>query len=91
MSRLLSIRVVTPTGCETCPECDDVTLIAADNAEGLGGGSVGIRPGHIAAVIALAPSSVVKASLNGRQVFQRTVTKGVAQVRGDVVTVITQD
>ena len=86
MKKLL-LTVLTPSGCAAEAECSSVTLFARDNDAGEGGGSVGIRPGHLPAVIALAPDSVVKGSSGGQTVVSVTVSRGFAEVRDDKVTV----
>ena len=90
MERLLRLVILTPKGAFDPIVCDDVCLVAADDAEGLGGGSVGIRFGHIPALIALRENSPVTAYLNGKTVFNGRVTKGVAEVASNVVTVIAE-
>lgn len=91
MGNGLCIRILTPLGEGAPVACDSVTLFAMDNERGEGGGSVGIRRGHIPAVIALEPGSAVRARLNGAEVFSMTVPGGFAFVKDDTVTVLMSD
>ena len=86
----LTLTVLTPAGAAAETECSSVTLFARDNEAGQGGGSVGVRPGHLPAVIALAPDSEVRASSDGRVTLSVTVSGGFATVRDDKVTVVTE-
>ncbi len=86
----LTLTVLTPSGETAKTECSSVTLFARDNEAGDGGGSVGIRPGHIPAVISLAPGSEVKCSSEGSVVLSVTVSGGFATVRDDRITVVTE-
>ena len=53
--------------------CESVRLIASDSSDGkTAGGSVGIRRGHVPALIAVAPGPV-RAFAEGREVFRCTV------------------
>jgi F0F1-type ATP synthase epsilon subunit len=88
--KTLTLTVLTPAGIATETECTSVTLFARDNGAGEGGGSVGIRPGHLPAVIALAPGSSVKCSSDGRLTLSVTVSGGFATVRDDKVTVVAE-
>ena len=87
----LTLRIVTPSGVAASVDCDSVTLIARDDADGNGGGSVGIRRGHIPAVIALENGSAVKTSSDGAQLRSFTVSGAFARVRDNVVTVVAED
>ena len=88
LEKLLDLSVVTPSGSAAQVRCDSVTLPAADGKDGKGGGSLGIRPGHIQALIALAPGRVV-AKHGGKVLLSLTVGSGYAAVTGDRVTVVT--
>ena len=83
----LTLRILTPEGERPSAACDSVTVVARDGADGEGGGSVGIRKGHLPAVIALEDGSAVKASSDGETVAEYTVTGAFASVRDNVVTV----
>lgn len=87
----LTVRIVTPLGEAASFECDSVTLFAADAQNGEGGGSVGIRRGHIPAVIALADGSVVKGTSDGGETRSFTVSGAFARVGDDAVTVVAKE
>lgn len=90
MAGPILLRVLTPAGVRSEVGCDDAVFIAADDPSGHGGGSVGIRRGHMPAVIALAENSVFKAYNAGKCVLEALVTKGVAEVKNDVITVVAE-
>ena len=54
-SRVLTLRICTPDGVTDTLECDSVCFSIPDGVNGTGGGRIGIRPGHIASLIAVAP------------------------------------
>lgn len=85
---LLKIR--TPEGEAESIECESVTFFACDNAEGDGGGSVGIRRGHIPALAALDARSPITAKVGGKTVYSAVALGGFASVRDNVVTVVTE-
>lgn len=85
----LTLVIVTPEGEAARAECSHVTVYAADGADGLNGGSVGIRRGHAPALIALENNSRVIAK-NGESCLEFTVAGGFAGVRNDAVTVVTE-
>jgi hypothetical protein len=82
-----SLRVVRRSGreaqavpaTETIP-CDSVRLYALDGANGQGGGCLGIRQGHVPAVIALGNHPVV--ALRGGQVVREIPLSGGIAVVG---------
>lgn len=82
----LQVRVLTPKGEERLPECDSLHLNLAPDANGRGEGSIGIRRGHVPALIALAPGRA-EAFLGGIPVWSGELGRGVASVRNDVVTI----
>lgn len=84
----LSLRIVTPGGVAAQVACDSVTLPAADGKDGRGGGSIGIRRGHVRAMIALAHGTVC-ARLAGAVVYLATVESGLAAVKDDVISIVT--
>ena len=84
---VLTLRIVTPQGIFASAECDSVRLNAADAENEKGGGSIGIRPGHIPALIALSPCTVI-AWRNGETVLRTDVSSGFVSVEKDSVTVI---
>ena len=89
MNEGLKLKLITPAGMQRELDCDAVNMVACDNAEGFGGGSVGIRKGHMPAVIALENDSIVSAKSNGIEVLCARVAGGFASVKENIVTVIT--
>ena len=83
----LTLKIVTPDrGSETI-SCDSISLWMAPDADGKGEGSIGIRKGHTAAVIALG-NGPMEAALGGKKVFSAVSDEGFATVADDLVTVI---
>lgn len=72
---------------EMAVRCDAVSFTVPDGIKGKNGGSVGIRPGHINAMMALA-SGKITARFDGRDVLSCTVDGGFAMVEGHRVTVL---
>lgn len=89
MSLPIVLRIVTPEGTRGEYECDDVILYACDNADGEGGGSLGVHRGHAPAVIALEDDSFVTAKADGVEVCRVRVAGGFARVEDDHVLVVT--
>ena len=85
------MRLLPPRGEKGGVKCDSVTLIARDSENGEGGGSVGIRRGHLPAVIALEDGSAVKAKDDGSEIASFTVSGAFAEVKDNVVTVIAEE
>ncbi|MCR4906947.1 MAG: hypothetical protein K6A33_12825 [Clostridiales bacterium] len=70
--------------------CDSVHLIACDSRDGRhAGGSVGIRRGHVPALIAVAPGPV-RAFAEGREIFSSVTSGGLASVAHNRVTLMTE-
>lgn len=86
----LALRIVTAKGAQAPVRCDGVHLTVCDGQNGRGGGSCGIRPGHIKAVFSLAENGKVTAWLAGTSVFTGRCGGGFATVDKDVVTVVTE-
>lgn len=74
---------ITPSGSTDPVECDSVRLPASD------GGSCGIRPGHAEELIALG-NGAVTVFLEGREVFSRDVSSGLAFVDREGVRIISE-
>ena len=89
MEAKLLLRLLTPEGKGKEIPCDHVNITVRDNALGEGGGSAGIRRGHITAVAALETDSKLTAKLDGKPVFSCLAAGGFAMVKDDVVTVLT--
>lgn len=85
----LTLVILCPGGKAGETHCDSVDLFAADNAQGQGGGSIGIRKGHMPAVIALAAGKVT-ARADGKTVLTAETDGGFATVKNNIVTVIAQ-
>ena len=88
----MSVRltIITPSGSSACIDCDSVTLTARDNAEGEGGGSIGVMRGHVPALIALSKDSRVTARTGSERAVY-TVAGGFASVGADSVCVTTEE
>ncbi|MBO4562732.1 MAG: F0F1 ATP synthase subunit epsilon [Clostridia bacterium] len=84
----LTFVLLTPEGEAKRLECDSVTLEARDNDMGEGGGSFGIRRGHLPLIAALKPGSEAKISSGGRVIASLKISDGFASVKNDTVTVI---
>lgn len=84
----LTLVILTPAGEEARLEAESVRLEACDNAAGEGGGSFGIRRGHIPAVAALKDGSLVRAFTAGRETAAYRISTGFARIENDTVTVI---
>lgn len=88
MDGRLLFRLITPAK-EVCTvRCDSIILCEKDNAEGQGG-SLGIRPGHLPAVVALEEHSAVRAVSGEKTIFEAAVRGGFARVDAGSVTVLT--
>ncbi|MCR5611235.1 MAG: hypothetical protein K6F68_05310 [Clostridiales bacterium] len=84
----LTLKIITPTGENPPVGCDSVTVFARGAGEDAGG-SVGIRRGHVPAVIALEENSPIRAKENSAEAFYAAVSGGFLYVKNDVLTVIT--
>jgi F0F1-type ATP synthase epsilon subunit len=91
MEGKLRFRLLTPAGEAYSGPCDDVELTAKDDAAGNGGGSLGIRRGHIPAVVALEEGGRVRVLLEGETVFAAHVRGGFARIDRESVTVLTAE
>ena len=89
MEKLLHFLLVTPRGIAYETDCREVRLVAADDAQGRGGGSIGIRFGHMETVVVLQPGKPVQA-LGGETPFSAVTGGGVARVRSNTVTVLAE-
>ena len=80
----LTLRMIAPEGGETVLVCESLRLPMADDSAGRGGGSLGIRPGHARALIALAEGVAEVVTEEGVRRFH--VAGGFADVKNDAVT-----
>lgn len=83
----LKLMLTDSGGREVSVGCDSVRLVAMDGTDGRGGGSIGIRQGHIKSVIALEKGDVI-AYRSGEIVFSENICGGVAVVDSDTVTIL---
>lgn len=88
-SRLIKVKIVTPTGGECEFECDSVRMKAQDNAKGTGGGDFGVRYGHADALASLDKGEIL-AYTAGKLTHKLAVNGGFAKITHDSVTVITE-
>lgn len=88
-SRTLTLRVVTPDRPVITAECDSVRLTLADDENGRGGGSYGVRYGHAKAVLLLGAGAVCAYS-GGELVMTAECSDGFARVEDNIVAVVTE-
>ena len=86
---MLTLRIVSKEGVSSPVQCDSVHLTVTDDNNGCGGGSMGIRNGHIKSLISL-DIGPVTAYLGGKEIFSSVADGGFATVEDDVVTVVTE-
>ena len=85
----VTLTVAAPDREPVTVRCDSVRLIVSDSLDGKRpGGSVGIRRGHIPALLAVAPGAV-HAFAGGREIFSCETSGGIASVGGDLVALTT--
>ena len=89
MEGKLVFCLLTPRKEVVSCSCEAVNLWAKDDDKGEGGGSVGIRRGHVPTVIALAENGPVQVASEGKLVFAAKVRGGFARVEAGSVTVLT--
>ena len=89
MSELV-LKVITPAGSFGPYRCQSVRLNASDDAEGSGGGSCGIRPGHIESLISVEKGPLTAYS-GGEVILSAECGNGFATVEDDVVTVVIEE
>lgn len=86
----LTLKIVSPQGEQANLSCDSVRLMVKDNAVEKDGGWVGIRQGHVDALMAVEKGPVL-ALRNGQEVGRFETGGGFASVKDNVVTVIIQE
>ena len=89
-SGALTLRILTPQGELASVSCDSINLPLADDREGRGGGSIGIRPGHENCIMALQKGRAV-ARRGGETVFSAKIAGGFASVRDNVVQLLSPE
>ncbi len=82
----LTLVIITPEGALPEIKCNSINLCVADNEKGKGGGSYGIKKGHAEALIALS-SGTVKAYIDGKTVYECTLSGGFAKISKNTVTI----
>lgn len=89
MEKTMMLSIVVPDGKETSIRCDAVRFQIPDGAKNKPtGGSVGIHPGHMDALMSV-DAGEVTASLAGKTVLHCTVDAGLAMVQKDAVNIMT--
>ena len=83
------LKIVTPEGALTPVECDSVHLTVCDNKKGSGGGSYGIKKGHIEALFSLGKGEI-KAFLDSEAIFSAKCGSGFANVKENTVTAVVE-
>lgn len=86
----LTLKIVTPRGGYGPYACDSIHLTVSDNAKGKGGGSYGIRAGHIKALLSLSAGKI-SAYRSGGLVLAGVCGNGFATVAQDAVTVVAEE
>jgi len=81
------LEVVTLSGTQPPLACDSVHLNVSDDLDGRGGGSYGIRQGHVNALISL-QAGPLTAYQNGKVLLQAQAGDGFATVKDNKVTVV---
>ena len=90
MEKKLTLKIVTPNGTAAEHTCTALRLPVMDDKTGHGGGSYGIHPGHLPAMMALSPDRIT--AKHGAEVtFAATIRGGIAVVERDTVTVLTDE
>ena len=84
----LTLKIVTPEGVDRTVCCESISLWMAPDTKGKGEGSIGIRKGHVDAVIALGKGPI-EGRENGQTIFSAQSDGGFATVLKDVVTIVT--
>ncbi len=89
MSELI-LNIVTPKGTYGPFRCDSVRLSVADNSDGKGGGSYGIRAGHTKSLLAL-DKGTLKAFVSGKSILTAKCGGGFAKVEKNTVTAVVDE
>ena len=88
MSKLV-LNIVTPNGARDPILCDSVRLTICDDLSGKGGGSYGIRAGHVRSLLSL-DKGAVEAFLSGQTILTGKSGPGFATIERNTVTVVTE-
>ncbi len=87
----LRFRLLTPRGEAFTCLCDSVELTVKDDAQGRGGGSLGVRRGHLPGVAALQEGGRIRVLSGGEAVYAARVRSGFARITREEVTVLTPE
>ncbi|MBQ3048903.1 MAG: hypothetical protein IJC94_03000 [Oscillospiraceae bacterium] len=85
----LKLKIVTPAGTVLDVFCNSVRLTLPCDENGSGGGSLGIRPGHLPAMISVGSGRITAFGSDSSKIAEHSVGEGFATVADDVVTVLT--
>ena len=91
MAEKLRFRLLTPAGEVFSCLCDAVDLTSKDDASGRGGGSLGVRRGHLPAVAALEEGGGLRCVSGGKTVFSCRIRGGFARIGREEVDVLTPE
>lgn len=86
---MLELKIVSLNGSIDPVKCDSVNFILCDDDMGKGGGSIGIRTGHVKSLLSIDKGEVV-AYLDGKKIFSCFTEGGFATVENDTVTVVSE-
>lgn len=86
----LTLNIVSPKGVYGPVHCDSVQLTVSDDLNGKGGGSYGIKRGHIESLLTL-DKGLIKAFLDGKNILTASCDCGFATVRNNTVTAVVED
>ena len=86
----LLFHLLTPLKEVASCRCEAVSLVEKDGTQAMGG-SIGIRHGHLPAVVALAENSEVRVTSREKTVFSAKVRGGFARVDRESVTILTPE
>jgi len=87
LDQKLVLKLLSPQGLLQEIECDSVKLCIADDKNGKGAGSYGIRKGHAKAFFCLSKGKI-EALDGGGTLVSKDIEGGFASVENDVVTVV---
>ena len=89
-NKQLKLKIVTPAGTALEVFCRSVRLNLPCSDDGNSGGMIGIRPGHLPAMISLGSGNVT--AFDGTaKIAEKHIGGGFATVADDVVTVLTTE
>lgn len=86
----LTLNIISPKGVYGPVNCDSVQLTVCDDLNGKGGGSYGIRSGHIESLLTL-DKGLIKAFLDGKNILTAKCDCGFATVKNNAVTAVVEN